>query len=148
MDIFAFIHTLDLTKVKVVEWERKDDEPRLLETTIGRTVPLLLVAPDRGESELDASVDKLFDKSGSGTQTEQGDSADSEGTKVKVVEWERKDDEPRLLETTIGRTVPLLLVAPDRGESELDASVDKLFDKSGSGTQTEQGDSADSEGGQ
>nr|GEY98217.1 hypothetical protein [Tanacetum cinerariifolium] len=38
--------------------------------------------------------------------------------------------------------------APDRGESELDASVDKLFDKSGSGTQTEQGDSADSEGGQ
>ncbi|GJW75983.1 hypothetical protein Tco_0137665 [Tanacetum coccineum] len=58
MDIFAFIHTLDPTKVKVVE-------PRLLETTVGRTVPLLPVAPDRTESELKASVDKLFDEGGS-----------------------------------------------------------------------------------
>nr|GEZ27363.1 hypothetical protein [Tanacetum cinerariifolium] len=50
MDIFAFIHTSDPTKVKVVERKRKDDEPRLLETTIGRTIPLLQVAPDRGQS--------------------------------------------------------------------------------------------------
>ncbi|GKF44470.1 hypothetical protein Tco_0131022, partial [Tanacetum coccineum] len=68
MDIFAFIHTLDPTKVKVVE-------PRLLETTVGRTVPLLPVAPDRAESELEASVDKLFDEGGSGNQAGQGDSA-------------------------------------------------------------------------
>nr|GEW30128.1 glycerophosphodiester phosphodiesterase GDPD1, chloroplastic-like [Tanacetum cinerariifolium] len=54
-DIFAFIHTSDPIKVKVIERERKGDEPRLLETTVGRTVPLLPVAPDRGESELDAS---------------------------------------------------------------------------------------------
>nr|GEY88826.1 hypothetical protein [Tanacetum cinerariifolium] len=33
------------------------------------------VAPDRGESELDASVDKLFDEGGSGAQSGQGDSA-------------------------------------------------------------------------
>nr|GEV57198.1 transposase (putative), gypsy type [Tanacetum cinerariifolium] len=79
MDIFAFIHTLDPTKVKVVERERKEDEPRLLETTVSRTVPLLPVALDRGESELDASVDKLFDEGGSGTQTEQGDSAGGGG---------------------------------------------------------------------
>ncbi|GKA63652.1 hypothetical protein Tco_0763258, partial [Tanacetum coccineum] len=69
MDIFAFIHTPDPTKVKVAERERKKDEPRLLETTVGRIVPLLPVAPDRGERELDASVDKLFDKGGSVTET-------------------------------------------------------------------------------
>nr|GEX31984.1 reverse transcriptase domain-containing protein [Tanacetum cinerariifolium] len=46
--------------VKVIERERKNDEPRLLETTVGRTVPLLSVAPERDEIEPDASVDKLF----------------------------------------------------------------------------------------
>ncbi|GKB96595.1 hypothetical protein Tco_0982732 [Tanacetum coccineum] len=75
MDIFAFIHTPDPTKVKIVERERNEGEPLLLETTIGRTVPLLPVAPDRAESELDASVERLFDEGGSGNQTEQGDSA-------------------------------------------------------------------------
>ncbi|GJT04303.1 hydroxyacylglutathione hydrolase, cytoplasmic, partial [Tanacetum coccineum] len=39
IDIFAFIHTLDPTKVKIVERERNEDEPLLLATTIGRTVP-------------------------------------------------------------------------------------------------------------
>ncbi|GJX33470.1 hypothetical protein Tco_0243325 [Tanacetum coccineum] len=51
------------------------DEPRLLDTTIGRTVPLLLIAPDRAESELEASVERIFDEGGSGNQTEQGDFA-------------------------------------------------------------------------
>ncbi|GJV01637.1 hypothetical protein Tco_1335206 [Tanacetum coccineum] len=40
----------------------REDEPRLLEITVGHTVPLLPVAPDHGESELAASVDKLFDE--------------------------------------------------------------------------------------
>ncbi|GKC23432.1 hypothetical protein Tco_1025582, partial [Tanacetum coccineum] len=62
MDIFSFTHTPDPTKVKVVERERREDEPWLLLTTIGHTVPLLPVAPDRVESELEASVDKLFDE--------------------------------------------------------------------------------------
>ncbi|GJX78574.1 hypothetical protein Tco_0326723 [Tanacetum coccineum] len=75
MDIFAFIHTPDPTKVKIVEREWNEGEPLLLETTIGRTVPLLPVAPDRAGSELDASVERLFDEGGSGNQTEQGDSA-------------------------------------------------------------------------
>ncbi|GJW14054.1 hypothetical protein Tco_0018187 [Tanacetum coccineum] len=35
--------------------EQKEGELRLLETTVGRTVPLLPVAPDRGASELEAS---------------------------------------------------------------------------------------------
>nr|GFB65374.1 hypothetical protein [Tanacetum cinerariifolium] len=79
MDIFALIHTSNPTKVKVVKRERKEDEPWLLETTVGRIVPLLPVAPDRSENELDASVDKLFDKGGSDAQMEQGDSADGRG---------------------------------------------------------------------
>nr|GEV77468.1 hypothetical protein [Tanacetum cinerariifolium] len=73
MDIFAFIHNADPTNVKVVKREQQEDEPWLLETTIGRTVPLLPVAPDNGESELEASVDKLFDEGGSGTQAKQGE---------------------------------------------------------------------------
>nr|GEU65923.1 hypothetical protein [Tanacetum cinerariifolium] len=44
MDIFAFIHALDPTKVRVVEREREEDEPQLLETTVGRTIPLLPVS--------------------------------------------------------------------------------------------------------
>nr|GEV60264.1 hypothetical protein [Tanacetum cinerariifolium] len=58
-----------------VERERDEGEPRLLETTVGRTVSLLSVAPDRAESELEASVDRLFNEGGSGHQTKQGDSA-------------------------------------------------------------------------
>ncbi|GJW20641.1 hypothetical protein Tco_0031263 [Tanacetum coccineum] len=55
MDIFAFIHTPDPTKVRVVERERNEDEPRLLDTTIVRTIQLLLVAPDHAESDLEAN---------------------------------------------------------------------------------------------
>ncbi|GJX13055.1 hypothetical protein Tco_0204813 [Tanacetum coccineum] len=50
------------------------DEPKLLDTTVGRVVPLLPIAPARAKSELDASVDKLFDEGGSGNLAEQGDS--------------------------------------------------------------------------
>nr|GEY24103.1 hypothetical protein [Tanacetum cinerariifolium] len=75
MDLFAFIHAPDPTKVRVVERERDEDESRLLETTVGRIVSLLLITPDRTESELKAIVDRLFNESGSGHQTKQGDSA-------------------------------------------------------------------------
>ncbi|GJY23578.1 hypothetical protein Tco_0397236 [Tanacetum coccineum] len=44
------------------ERQRDEDEPRLLETTVGRVVPLLPVAPTRTSGELEASVDKLFDE--------------------------------------------------------------------------------------
>ncbi|GJZ33545.1 hypothetical protein Tco_0578981, partial [Tanacetum coccineum] len=64
MDLFSFIRTADPFKVKVVERQRGEDEPKLLDTTVGRTVPLLLVAPARASSEVEASVDKLFDKEG------------------------------------------------------------------------------------
>nr|GFC82298.1 hypothetical protein [Tanacetum cinerariifolium] len=62
MDLFTCIHTSDPTKVKVVERERVEDEPLLLQTTVGRTVPLLLVVPDRADSDMKTSIDKLFDE--------------------------------------------------------------------------------------
>ncbi|GJU09972.1 hypothetical protein Tco_1132368 [Tanacetum coccineum] len=46
-------------------------EAKLLDSIIGRVVSLLPVAPDRAKSELEASVEKLFDEGGS---TEQVDS--------------------------------------------------------------------------
>ncbi|GKD63787.1 hypothetical protein Tco_1305895 [Tanacetum coccineum] len=85
-DIFAFIHTPDPTKVKIVEWEQNEDETLLLQTTVGRTVPLLLVAVDRTESELEASVDKLFNNGGSGNKTKQGGSAgNGRGADIQLV---------------------------------------------------------------
>nr|GEW38118.1 hypothetical protein [Tanacetum cinerariifolium] len=83
--LFTFIHAQDPTKVRVVERKRDDDDPRLLETTVGRTVRLLLVASDRAESELEASVDRLFDEGGSGHQMEQGDSTRGQGKRKSVV---------------------------------------------------------------
>nr|GEZ50780.1 transposase (putative), gypsy type [Tanacetum cinerariifolium] len=70
MDLFTFIHGPDPTKVRVVEQERDEGEPQLLKTIVGRTVPLLPIAPDRAESELEARVDRLFNEGGSGHQTE------------------------------------------------------------------------------
>nr|GEU39348.1 hypothetical protein [Tanacetum cinerariifolium] len=58
MDIFTFIYNSDPTKVRVVEQEQNEGEPLLLDTTIGRTVPLLSVALDHAKSELEASVDR------------------------------------------------------------------------------------------
>nr|GEV68625.1 hypothetical protein [Tanacetum cinerariifolium] len=78
MYIFAFIHTSDPTKVRIIERERNKGEARLLDTTVGFIVSLLPVAPDRADSELEASVERLFDEGGSGDQTEQGDSARGE----------------------------------------------------------------------
>ncbi|GKA47297.1 hypothetical protein Tco_0740180 [Tanacetum coccineum] len=72
MDLSAFIHVVDPTKVKIVEREHAEGEKKLLDSTIGRVVPLLPITPARSESDLEASVDKLFDEGGN---TDQGDSA-------------------------------------------------------------------------
>ncbi|GJX00188.1 hypothetical protein Tco_0184101 [Tanacetum coccineum] len=79
MDCLAFIHVADPIKVKVGERERAKEEARLLDSTVGRVVPLLPVAPARAESELEESVDKLFDESGG---VDQGDSAGGGGQKT------------------------------------------------------------------
>ncbi|GKE20631.1 hypothetical protein Tco_1432143, partial [Tanacetum coccineum] len=55
MDLFSFIRTDDPTKVRIVERQCGEDEPKLLDATVGRTVPLLPIAPARAESELEAS---------------------------------------------------------------------------------------------
>nr|GEY01893.1 hypothetical protein [Tanacetum cinerariifolium]GEY18931.1 hypothetical protein [Tanacetum cinerariifolium] len=88
MDLPAFIDVVDPYKVRVVEREHSEGEAKLLDFTIGRIVPLLLVALAHVESVLEASVDKLFDEGGS---TEQGDSTadgghDAEIGLVNVVE--------------------------------------------------------------
>ncbi|GJZ32042.1 hypothetical protein Tco_0577478 [Tanacetum coccineum] len=74
IDLLSFIRTADPTKVKVGERQRAEGEPKLLDTTVGRVVSLLPVAPARASSELEASVEKLFDEGGSGSHTERGDS--------------------------------------------------------------------------
>ncbi|GJZ67697.1 hypothetical protein Tco_0630937, partial [Tanacetum coccineum] len=75
MDLLSFIRTADPTKVRVVERQHVEDEPKLLDTTMGRDVPLLPIFPARAKSELEASMDKLFDKGGSGNQAKHGDSS-------------------------------------------------------------------------
>nr|GFC22028.1 hypothetical protein [Tanacetum cinerariifolium] len=62
MDLSTFIHVVDPTKVKVVQSEYAEGERKLLESTVGHVVPLLPVASARFDSELEASVDKLFDE--------------------------------------------------------------------------------------
>nr|GEV23894.1 hypothetical protein [Tanacetum cinerariifolium] len=66
MDLLAFIQTADPTKVRVAETQHAKDEPMLLESTVRHVVPLLPIAPARASSELEASVDKLFDEVASG----------------------------------------------------------------------------------
>nr|GEX44901.1 hypothetical protein [Tanacetum cinerariifolium] len=41
IDLLSFIWTADPTKVKIGERKRDEDEPKLLETTVGRVAPLL-----------------------------------------------------------------------------------------------------------
>ncbi|GJW63605.1 hypothetical protein Tco_0115489 [Tanacetum coccineum] len=60
MDLLDFIQVADPTKVKVGERERAEVEAKLLDSTVGRVVPLLLVAPARVDSELEASVDRII----------------------------------------------------------------------------------------
>ncbi|GJU23742.1 hypothetical protein Tco_1157084 [Tanacetum coccineum] len=70
MDLSAFINVADPTLVKVVERERVEGEAKLLETTVGRTVPLLPVALVRSEASLEDSVNRLFDEGGNGNQVD------------------------------------------------------------------------------
>ncbi|GKA85587.1 hypothetical protein Tco_0807241 [Tanacetum coccineum] len=100
MDLLTFIRTADLTKVRIGERQRGEDEPKLLDTTVGRVVPLLPVAPARGESELKDSVDRLFDEEGNDGQAKQGDFASGgQGVGIhpvsKAVETNIEDVVPR-----------------------------------------------------
>nr|GFA23733.1 hypothetical protein [Tanacetum cinerariifolium] len=66
MDLLAFIRIADPTKVRDAERQCMKDEPRVLESTVGRIVPLLPIAHAHTSSELEASVDRLFDEGANG----------------------------------------------------------------------------------
>ncbi|GJT52519.1 zf-CCHC domain-containing protein [Tanacetum coccineum] len=102
-DLLSFIRTADPTKVRVGERQRTEGEPKLLDTTVGRVVPLLPVAPARASSELEASVDKLFDEGGSGGQTKQGDSA-SGGHGVGILPKLREDYKTSTVPSVAGKS--------------------------------------------
>ncbi|GJX83771.1 gypsy type transposase [Tanacetum coccineum] len=68
MSLLGFIQVADPTKVKVGERERAEEEARILDSTVRRVVLLLPVAPARADSELEKSVDRLFDEGGSADQ--------------------------------------------------------------------------------
>ncbi|GJU41578.1 hypothetical protein Tco_1194535 [Tanacetum coccineum] len=80
MDLLAFIHVADPNKMKVGEWECAEEEARLLDSTIGRVVPLLPIALDCADSELEASLEKFFDESGG---ADQGDYAAGGGQEIE-----------------------------------------------------------------
>ncbi|GJS16356.1 hypothetical protein Tco_0410828 [Tanacetum coccineum] len=63
-----------LAKVRVGERQRAEGEPKLLDTTVGRVVRLLPVAPTRASRELEATVENIFGEGGSGSHTKRGDS--------------------------------------------------------------------------
>ncbi|GJV14569.1 hypothetical protein Tco_1359892 [Tanacetum coccineum] len=81
MGLLAFIHVVDPTKVKVGERERANEEARLLDSTVRRVVSLLPIAPNRADSELEASMEKFFDESGG---ADQRDSVASGGQEIKA----------------------------------------------------------------
>nr|GFA87910.1 hypothetical protein [Tanacetum cinerariifolium] len=70
------IHEIPSGKIGVYTRQRVENKPRLLESTVGRVVPLLPIAPARASSELEASVDKLF---------VEGASGDGQGTDIQPV---------------------------------------------------------------
>ncbi|GJV07192.1 hypothetical protein Tco_1344848 [Tanacetum coccineum] len=80
----------------------REGEPKLLDTTVGRVVPLLPIAPARASSELEESVEKLFDVGGSVSRTERGYSV-SGGHGVDILQVSAtadivaEDTAPRLL---------------------------------------------------
>nr|GEZ48667.1 hypothetical protein [Tanacetum cinerariifolium] len=66
MDVFQLTRFLVPPPFLGVPAKRVKNEPRLLESTVWRVVPLLPIAPARASIELEASVDKLFDEGASG----------------------------------------------------------------------------------
>nr|GEW82633.1 hypothetical protein [Tanacetum cinerariifolium] len=61
--------------------ERIEEGAKILDSTVGRVVPLLPVTLARLKSELEASVERLFDEGGS---ADQGDSAAGGGQEVET----------------------------------------------------------------
>ncbi|GJS73708.1 hypothetical protein Tco_0706549 [Tanacetum coccineum] len=85
MDLLAFIHVADPNKMKVGEWECAEEEARLLDSTIGRVVPLLPIALDCADSELEASLEKFFNESGGANQGDSVVAGGGQEIKAEIV---------------------------------------------------------------
>nr|GEW22375.1 hypothetical protein [Tanacetum cinerariifolium] len=70
MDLHAFLKVVDPRKVKVVVVQKEDDEPRLLDNTVRRTVPLLLVTVVTSSGAIAADIEKMIDEGGSGSRNQ------------------------------------------------------------------------------
>nr|GEV35517.1 hypothetical protein [Tanacetum cinerariifolium] len=70
---------------KIGERQRDENKHNLLETIVGRIAPLLPVAPARSSSELEDSVDKLFDE-GEGNDVAPAQAKRQKKQKTKVVD--------------------------------------------------------------
>ncbi|GKA69603.1 hypothetical protein Tco_0775667 [Tanacetum coccineum] len=96
MDLLTFIHVADPTKVKVREREHAEEEARLLDSTVRRVVLLPPVSPDRADSELEASMEKLFNESGGADQRDSA-AGDGQKTEAEIVAGVRFVDEDNLV---------------------------------------------------
>nr|GEU38448.1 putative reverse transcriptase domain-containing protein [Tanacetum cinerariifolium] len=105
----------DPTKVKVREQEHAEREARLLDSTVRCVVSLLQVAFTRVESELEASVKRLFDEGGS---ADHGDSVTGGGqeTGTEIVAGVRIVAEENLAAEKPKRPRKKRQVATDAGE--------------------------------
>nr|GEZ31613.1 hypothetical protein [Tanacetum cinerariifolium] len=113
MDLRVFIHVVDPTKVRVVERELAEGEVKLLDSTVGRVVPLLPVAPARAESELEASVNKLFDEDGN---ADQGNFATGD-TAAVTAERPKRHRKKRLAVTDASVIIEVVITAATAGIS-------------------------------
>nr|GEX46522.1 hypothetical protein [Tanacetum cinerariifolium] len=126
MDLFVFIQVMDPTKVKVGEQKRAKDEARLWDFTVGRVVSLLLVVLARSESELEASIERLFDEGGSANHEDSAASGGQEAktgivTGVRIVADENVVAErfkcPRKKRQAVTDASVLLILLRDQGET-------------------------------
>ncbi|GKG06358.1 hypothetical protein Tco_0326444, partial [Tanacetum coccineum] len=78
MDLFAFIHHVDPTKVRIGEREVKEGEVPLLELTRGRVVPLAGVNEqgNQGGGFQDAGVHVVNEESGDAAVVDQIEESD------------------------------------------------------------------------
>nr|GEZ58036.1 hypothetical protein [Tanacetum cinerariifolium] len=98
MDLFAFIQVAYPTKVKVGKQEHAEEEVKILDSIVGRVVPLLPVSLARSKTELEASVERLFNEGGSADQVDSAAGGGREAetgiaTGVRIVADENVVDE-------------------------------------------------------
>nr|GEU54925.1 RNA-directed DNA polymerase, eukaryota [Tanacetum cinerariifolium] len=107
-EILCRVHGIEPT-VRLLR-ESMSRGKRLMDSTVGRLVSLLPVAPARAESELEASVDRLFDECGSADHVDSAAGGDQDvetemvtGIKIIAAENLREDHETFIGAATGGK---------------------------------------------